>query len=282
MASHRCEWSLGVGEMLGGRVLRVLARVLPLALVVGLFGASQSESAGALGPAILLSITVAPAVTTITQGATQQFTATGTYSDLSTKNLTDTVTWSSSSSSTATVSNAHGSQGLATGVGTGVATITASDPATPLPGTAALTVTPALPIPTTTTLPTVPTTLPTSVGTGHLVSVTVTPPVANVAVGAGEQFTATGDLLGPEHSGPHRFRDVVLVVVEHRHGVEHSRFAGPRHRRRRRGGDHHRHRPRRADLGHGRAHGDADPAAARRPRLGHRGTGGRQRRGGCR
>jgi uncharacterized protein YjdB len=204
---------LGVGEMLGGRVLRVTARALPLALVVGLFGANQSDSAEALGPAILLSITVAPAVTSITQGATKQFTATGTYSDLSTKNLTDTVTWSTSSSSTATVSNTHGSQGLATGAETGAATIKASNPVTPLPGIAVLTVTPALPIPTTTiptipttiptiptTIPTIPTTIPTIPTTiptipsapAALVSVTVTPPVANVAVGAGEQFTATG------------------------------------------------------------------------------------------
>ena len=34
---------LGVGEMLGGRVLRMTARVLPLALVLGLFGASESR-----------------------------------------------------------------------------------------------------------------------------------------------------------------------------------------------------------------------------------------------
>ena len=46
---------------------------------------------------------------------TQQFTATGTYSDLSTANLTDSVTWSSSLTGTATVSNTSGSQGLATG-----------------------------------------------------------------------------------------------------------------------------------------------------------------------
>jgi len=186
--------------------------VLPLALVLGLFGVSQAETASALGPAILLSITVTPAVASIAQGNTQQFTATGAYSDLSTKNLTDTVTWSSSAAGTATVSNAHGSQGLATGISTGVATITATDPSATLPGTAALTVTAALPLPTTTTtlptvpttlptvpttLPTVPTTLPTVPTTlptvpATLVTVTVSPPVANVAVGAGEQFTATG------------------------------------------------------------------------------------------
>ncbi|HVA02442.1 MAG TPA: Ig-like domain-containing protein [Acidimicrobiales bacterium] len=117
------------------------ARVLPLALVVGLIGAGQSDSASALGPAILLSITVSPAATSITQGATQQFSATGTYSDLSTRDLTDSVTWSSSSSSTATVSNTPGSHGLATGVADGVATITATDPAALVSGTAALTVT---------------------------------------------------------------------------------------------------------------------------------------------
>jgi hypothetical protein len=148
--------------------------VLPLALVLGLFGASQSDSAGALGPAILLSITVTPPVSSINQGATQQFTATGSYSDLSTRDLTDSVVWSSSSSSTATISNTPGSQGLATGVADGVATITASDGAAPLPGTAALTVTPLPPLPVT------------------LVSIAVSPPAANVAVGAGEQFTATG------------------------------------------------------------------------------------------
>ena len=191
MASNGSEWSWGSGEMQGGRVVRVTARVLPLALVLGLFGVSQAETASALGPAILLSITVTPAVASIAQGNTQQFTATGAYSDLSTKNLTDTVTWSSSAAGTATVSNAHGSQGLATGISTGVATITATDPSATLPGTAALTVTAALPLPTTTTtLPTVPTTLPTVPAT--LVTVTVSPPVANVAVGAGEQFTATG------------------------------------------------------------------------------------------
>ncbi|HEY5026149.1 MAG TPA: Ig-like domain-containing protein [Acidimicrobiales bacterium] len=165
------------------------ARVLPLALVLGLVGAGQAVTADALGPALLVSITVTPAVASIAQGTTQQFTATGTYSDLSIKNLTNAVTWSSSASGTATVSNAAGSQGLATGIATGLTTIKVTDPSTPLPGTAALTVTPALPtIPT--TLPTIPTTLPSIPAT--LVAVTVSPPVANVAVGAGEQFTAIG------------------------------------------------------------------------------------------
>jgi len=98
--------------MLGGRVLRVAARVLPLAL-----------------------------------GAGEQFTATGTYSDLSTQDLTDFVTWSSSLAGTATVSNSPGSQGLATRIAAGATTITATDPASLLSSAAALTISPvALPV----------------------------------------------------------------------------------------------------------------------------------------
>jgi uncharacterized protein YjdB len=116
-------------------------------------------------PAVLLAIAVTPPVATTGVGQNEQFTATGTYSNLSTQNLTDSVTWSSSKSATATVS----AQGLATGVADGAVTITATDPATDIPGTAVLTVTLAI-----------------------LVGITVTPPVAAIAIGKTEQFTATG------------------------------------------------------------------------------------------
>jgi len=96
-------------------------------------------------PAVLVSISVAPLTASIAAGGTQQFTATGTYSDLSTANLTDSVTWSSSLTGTATVSNTSGSQGLATGVATGATTITATDGL--ILGTAALAVTPGTPPP---------------------------------------------------------------------------------------------------------------------------------------
>jgi uncharacterized protein YjdB len=66
-----------------------------------------------------------PATAMIAKGATQQFTAQGTYSDNSTFDLTKYVTWISSTSSVATVSNASGSQGLATGVATGTTNIQA-------------------------------------------------------------------------------------------------------------------------------------------------------------
>jgi uncharacterized protein YjdB len=72
--------------------------------------------------ATLNSIAVIPASPSIVVGATQQFTATGTYSDSSTHDITAQVTWSSSSTATATIV----SSGLATGVAAGTATITAT------------------------------------------------------------------------------------------------------------------------------------------------------------
>ena len=152
--------------MVRGRLLWVVTGVLLLALAVGLSGVGQADTAGALSapsslptlptipttlptiptipttlptlpttlptlPATLVAITVSPALADVAVGAGEQFTATGIYSDLSTRDLTDSVTWSSSASATATVSNTPGSQGLATGSPTGA---TRSPPPTELPG----------------------------------------------------------------------------------------------------------------------------------------------------
>jgi hypothetical protein len=68
------------------------------------------------------SITVAPANPTIQAGATQQFTATGTFSDGSTRDITTQVTWSSSNSGVASVS----ASGLATSIAGGISTISAA------------------------------------------------------------------------------------------------------------------------------------------------------------
>ncbi len=73
----------------------------------------------------LVSISVTPADPTIVQGATLQFTATGTFSDSSTQDLTNSVTWSSDTSSVATITAGPGG-GLATGIGTGTSLITAT------------------------------------------------------------------------------------------------------------------------------------------------------------
>jgi hypothetical protein len=74
------------------------------------------------GPVTLKSIAVTPASPSIVKGATQQFTATGTYSDGSTQNITTSVTWTSGTTSVATIN----SGGLATGVAAGTSNITAS------------------------------------------------------------------------------------------------------------------------------------------------------------
>ena len=74
----------------------------------------------------LTSIEVTPANPGIALGATQQFTATGTYSNSSVKNITTSATWSSDNTAVATISNISGSRGLATSLAAGTATITAS------------------------------------------------------------------------------------------------------------------------------------------------------------
>lgn len=90
-------------------------------------------------PATLSSIAVtpgAPSVQLIT--ATLQFTATGTYSDGTTRNISSTVTWGSSAGAVATIN----SSGLATSTGGGTTTISAS--LSGVSGSTVFTVTPAL------------------------------------------------------------------------------------------------------------------------------------------
>ena len=70
----------------------------------------------------LTAITVAPSQAAIQVGGTQQFTATGIYSDSSMQDITTQVTWSSSNPVAASIN----SSGLATGLSGGGPTITAS------------------------------------------------------------------------------------------------------------------------------------------------------------
>jgi uncharacterized protein YjdB len=131
---------------------------------VGTFTVDQS----AVSTVTLQSITVSPNPASVPAGLTQQFTATGHYSDGSTKDLTTSVTWSSSNTGIATISNTAGSQGLAAGVAAGgPVTITAASGA--ISGTAPLTVT--APV---------------------LQSIAVSPASASVAAGLTQQFTAMG------------------------------------------------------------------------------------------
>jgi hypothetical protein len=71
---------------------------------------------------MLVSIAVTPADPNIKIGAARQFTATGEYSDGGARDITSSVTWSSSNTTVATVGN----EGLATSVSVGLATIKAT------------------------------------------------------------------------------------------------------------------------------------------------------------
>ena len=82
------------------------------------FAAISGSTTLTCTPAVLVSVAVAPASgpasPTIPNGLDKQFVAIGTFSDSSTQNLTDSVDWSSSNTSVATVS-----EGLATSTGMG-------------------------------------------------------------------------------------------------------------------------------------------------------------------
>jgi hypothetical protein len=103
------------------RLAGAFAALATLALAVSCTGFFQNP--------ILTTITVDPPTPSINQGATQQMTATATYQDSSTSTLKggtscsgNTVCWSSSDTTIATISTG----GLLTGVAQGTTTITAA------------------------------------------------------------------------------------------------------------------------------------------------------------
>lgn len=118
-------------------------------------------------PAVLVSLAITPTNPSIATGSSRQFTATGTFSDDTTQDMTTAVIWSSSSTNVATISNATGSNGSAAAAGTGITTVTATSGS--ISGSTTLTVTPAT-----------------------LTSISVTPANQSIADGTTRQFTATG------------------------------------------------------------------------------------------
>lgn len=96
---------------------------------------ATATTSAAASAVTLLSIAITPVTPSIANNATQQFTATGTYSDNSTQNITASVIWTSSDASKANISSA----GLATAVAAGTTTIKAMSGN--ITGTATLTVT---------------------------------------------------------------------------------------------------------------------------------------------
>jgi uncharacterized protein YjdB len=121
----------------------------------------------------LTSVSVGPGTFTLTQGHTQQMTATGNNNDGTTQDLTSKAIWTTSDSTIATVS----STGLVTAVSPGNATISAAS-GTVSPGTASVTVTLA-----------------------NILSIAVTPTNSTKNQGETEQFTATATLAdGTTHN----------------------------------------------------------------------------------
>ncbi|MDP1822605.1 MAG: Ig-like domain-containing protein [Archangium sp.] len=130
-------------------------------------GAVMGSTALVVTGATLSSIAVTPVGVTIAKGTSQQFAATGTFSDGSTQDLTALATWSSTDAAVASMSSAAGSEGLATGVGVGTATIMATHMS--VSGGTALNVSAAV-----------------------LTAVSVTPSTPTIPLGTTQQFTATG------------------------------------------------------------------------------------------
>ncbi len=107
--------------------------------ITATIGSTSGSATATVSAAQLTSIVVAPATASIAAGQTQSFTASGIFSDGSTTDITNSVTWNSSATNFATISAA----GLATGVSAGSASITASS-GTVTSSTATLTVTSAV------------------------------------------------------------------------------------------------------------------------------------------
>ncbi len=131
--------------------------------------------------ATLVSIGVTPATPSIAKGLSQQFTATGSYTDASTQDLTASATWASSDTTKASISNATGSQGFASSAGVGSTSVSATFNG--VTGSTTLAVTAAT-----------------------LVSIGVTPATTSIAKGLSQQFTATGSYTDATHARPDRER----------------------------------------------------------------------------
>ncbi len=153
-------------------VMSISAAGLATALLPGgstitaTLGAISGSTTATITAAVLVSLAVTPTNPSLALGLTQQLTATGTFSDASTQDLTTQVTWTSSDPTIATIA----STGLATAVAIGgPATITATNGA--VSGTTTLTITAAV-----------------------LVSIAVTPANPEILPGGTQQFVATGTM----------------------------------------------------------------------------------------
>jgi uncharacterized protein YjdB len=140
--------------------LHGIKRLIGFCIVIGVSGCKGFF----IGPT-LSTVAVTPSTPSIAIGKTQQMTATGTYDNSSTDNITDSASWASSDASIATVS----STGLVTGVAQGSATISATLDG--ISGSTTVTVTVA-----------------------NLSSISITPSSKSISSGQTAQYTAIGIL----------------------------------------------------------------------------------------
>jgi len=146
--------------------LSFLFALVPLLILAGCGGGtgSTTPSSVTVPPGVsLVFVSVTPSNPSIADGATQQFAALGVLSDGTSQDITAAATWTSSSTTVATIN----ASGLATGQNPGTTTITAT--LSGKSGTATLTVTSAT-----------------------LASVNVTPDTPSLPAGGNQQFTLTG------------------------------------------------------------------------------------------
>lgn len=95
------------------------------AKVLANFKGKSAQSIVTVNGAILMDISITPLAANLATGASQQFTATGTYSDLNKFDLTSAVTWVSRMPQIATVANGTKTSGLLTALSVGVVEIVA-------------------------------------------------------------------------------------------------------------------------------------------------------------
>ncbi|HWC19696.1 MAG TPA: Ig-like domain-containing protein [Terriglobales bacterium] len=138
-------------------LLTALIVIMPLTGCCGKFFRGSNDVVG---------LSASPGNTSIQPGNTQQFTATGTFGNGGTGDVTSQTKWTSSDPAVATIT----ASGLATGVSFGATTITASCQCYEAKNT-----------------------LTVSSQTVNLTSITVTPASPTISVGKTQQFTATAN-----------------------------------------------------------------------------------------
>ena len=87
-------------------------------------GGIQGSTTLTVSPPTLTSLTITPPSPSIAKGTSLQLSATGNFSDGSTQDLTNQVSWTAGDNGTAQVSNVSGTQGLVSGLSVGNTSIT--------------------------------------------------------------------------------------------------------------------------------------------------------------